>query len=118
MVLITTVVWVAVTYATPAESPETLRRFYRKGQPGGPGWRRVVDAARESGTPVGDGKKWTVPSGILAMLLGCLMVYSAMFATGNWIYGNYGLATGLTGVVLGSAWLLRRMWSQIKGEIL
>ncbi len=118
VVLVTTVVWVAVTFATPAESPETLRRFYRKVQPGGPGWRRVVDAARESGAPVADGKKWTVPSGIIAMLLGCLLVYSAMFATGNWIYGNYGLAAGLTGVVVGSAWLLRRMWSQIKGEIL
>jgi hypothetical protein len=41
-----------------------------------------------------------------------------MFATGNWIYGNYGLALGLTLGVGVAAWLLRRIWSRIKGEIL
>jgi len=118
VVLVTTVIWVAVTFATPAERPETLRRFYRKIQPGGPGWRGVVAQARSAGEPVDEGKKWTVPSGILAMLLGCVLVYSAMFATGNWIYGHYGLAIGLTAVVVLSGWYLSRIWSQIKGDIL
>ena len=65
-----------------------------------------------------EGKKWTVPSGILAMVLGCLLVYSAMFATGNWIYGNYGLASVLTLAVVLSGWYLSRIWNQIKGDIL
>jgi Na+/proline symporter len=115
---ITSAVWLAVTYATPAEKAETLRAFYRRIQPGGPGWRRVLDQAREDGEELDLGKKWTVPSGILAMLLGCLLVYSCMFATGNWIYGNYALAAGLTAVVVVAAWFLRRIWSQIKGDIL
>jgi hypothetical protein len=118
VVLITTVIWVAVTFATPSERPETLRRFYRKIQPGGPGWRNVVAQARAAGEPVDEGKKWTVPSGILAMVLGCVLVYSAMFATGNWIYGHYGLAAVLTVLVLLSGWYLSRIWSQIKGDIL
>jgi Na+/proline symporter len=118
VVLVTTVIWVAVTFATPCERPETLRRFYRKIQPGGPGWRGVVTQAREAGEPVDEERKWTVPSGILAMLLGCLLVYSAMFATGNWIYGNYGLALVLTAVVVLSGWYLGRIWNQIKGDIL
>ena len=118
VVLITTVIWVAVTFATPAERPETLRRFYRKIQPGGPGWRGVVEEARDAGEPVDEGTKWTVPSGILAMLLGCVLVYSTMFATGNWIYGHYGLAAALTIVVVLSGWYLSRIWSQIKGDIL
>ena len=118
VVLITTVIWVAVTFATPSERPETLRRFYRKIQPGGPGWRNVVAQARAAGEPVDEGKKWTVPSGILAMVLGCVLVYSAMFATGNWIYGHYGLAAVLTLLVLLSGWYLSRIWSQIKGDIL
>ena len=118
VVLITTVIWVAVTFATPPEKPETLRRFYRMTQPGGPGWRSVVAGARTAGDPVDEGKKWTVPSGILAMLLGCVLVYSTMFATGNWIYGRYGLATGLTVVAVLSGWYLSRIWNQIKGDIL
>jgi Na+/proline symporter len=115
---ITTLIWVGVTFATPAETQETLSRFYRKIQPGGPGWRKVVGLAREGGEPVDRAGKWTVPSGILAMVLGCLLVYGCMFATGNWIYGNYGLALGLTLGVGVAAWLLRKIWSRIKGEIL
>jgi Na+/proline symporter len=118
VVLVTTVIWVVVTFATPAERSETLRRFYRKIQPGGPGWRNVVAQARAAGEPVDEGKKWTVPSGILAMLLGCVLVYSSMFATGNWIYGEYGLASVLTLLVVLSGWYLSRIWSQIKGDIL
>ena len=118
VVLVTTVIWVVVTFATPAERSETLRRFYRKIQPGGPGWRNVVAQAREAGETVDEGKKWTVPSGILAMVLGCVLVYSCMFATGNWIYGRYGLASVLTLLVVLSGWYLSRIWSQIKGDIL
>ena len=118
VVLVTTVIWIAITFITPPERPETLRRFYRKIQPGGPGWKGVVQQARSDGDQVDEGKKWTVPSGILAMILGCLLVYSTMFATGNWIYGNYGLASVLTGVVVLSGWYLSRIWNHIKGDIL
>ena len=118
VVLVTTVIWIAVSFITPPERPETLRQFYRKIQPGGPGWKGVVQQARSDGDQVDEGKKWTVPSGILAMILGCLLVYSTMFATGNWIYGNYGLASVLTGVVVLSGWYLSRIWNHIKGDIL
>ena len=118
VVLVTSVIWVAVTFMTPSERPETLRQFYRRIQPGGPGWRGVVQQARTDGEPVEEGKKWTVPSGILAMLLGCLLVYCTMFATGNWIYGNYSLASVLTVVVVLSGWYLSKIWNQIKGDIL
>lgn len=115
---ITTLVWVGVTFVTPPEQQETLRRFYKNIQPGGPGWRSVVEQARKAGQTIDEGRKWSVPSGILAMLLGCFLVYGCMFATGNWIYGNYGLATGLTIAVGVSGWFLKRIWSQIKGDIL
>ena len=118
VVLITTIVWVGVTFATPAERPETLRRFYKKIQPGGPGWRGVVDQARAEGSPVDEPRKWSVPSGILAMIIGCVLVYSCMFATGNWIYGNYGLASALTIAVVASAWYLVKIWNKIKGDLL
>lgn len=119
IVLATTVVWVAVTLLTPPEKSEVLYRFYRKTKPGGPGWSKVLRQAEEEGQSLVSGNpKWTVPSGILAMLLGCVLVYSCMFATGNWIYGNTGLALGLTAVAAISGFLLKKTWDRIKGNIL
>jgi Na+/proline symporter len=115
---ITTLVWVVVTFVTPPESAETLRKFYRKTRPGGPGWKKVVDEALEDNESIAEpGAAWTVPSGVLAMVIGCVLVYSCMFATGNWIYGNYALASGLTAVTALSAFLLKRVWDKIKGDV-
>jgi Na+/proline symporter len=118
VVAITTLVWVVVTFVTPPESAATLRKFYRKTRPGGPGWKKVVEDALEDNDSIAEsGAAWTVPSGVLAMVLGCVLVYSCMFATGNWIYGNYGLAGGLTAATLLSAFLLKRVWDKIKGDV-
>ena len=119
VVLITSILWITVTFLTPAEKTSTLIRFYNKTKPGGPGWNKIINEASKEGIELTKGEgKWTVPSGILAMVLGCVFVYSAMFATGNWIYGNYGLAAGLTLAVVLSAFLLKRVWDQIKGDLL
>ena len=119
VVLITSVIWIAVTFLTPAEKTNTLIRFYQQTQPGGPGWRKIIDEASNQGVDLSRGEaKWTVPSGILAMLLGCVLVYGCMFATGNWIYGNYYLAIGLTVTVIIAGFLLKRVWDGIKGDIL
>jgi len=40
VVLVTTAIWMAVTFMTQPESKETLRSFYIKIQPGGPGWQK------------------------------------------------------------------------------
>jgi hypothetical protein len=40
-----------------------------------------------------------------------------MFATGNWIYGNYALAAGLTATTLVAAFLLKKVWDKIKGDV-
>ncbi len=119
IVLATTAIWIAVTLLTPPEKSEVLYRFYRKTKPGGPGWSRVLRQAAEEGQSLETGNpKWTVPSGLLAMLLGCVLVYSCMFATGNYIYGNTGLAVGLTAVAAVSGYLLKKTWDRIKGNIL
>jgi len=83
IVFITTIIWLTVTFITPADDNETLVNFYKKTKPGGPGWNIIkkldnIDNNQE---------KWIVPSGILCMILGCLMIYSALFSTGYFIYG-------------------------------
>lgn len=111
VVLITTIVWVVVTFVTPKESDATLQGFYDKIQPGGPGWKKQAAASSTSD------KKWTVPSGILAVLIGAVLVYSAMFATGNWIYGNTSQALLLTAVTAVSSFLLIRLWNKLKKDV-
>ena len=119
IVLVTSVIWVGVTYLTQPESNEVLQSFYKKIQPGGPGWNKVLKDAEAENIVIKDKDvEWSVPSGILAMLLGCGMIYSAMFATGYWIYGeqqNAMIAT--TGAVI-SGFFLIKIWKKIKVNVL
>jgi Na+/proline symporter len=119
VVAVTSAIWLAVTFMTQPESDEVLRSFYRKIQPGGPGWAKVVDDARIDAVEVVEpGQKWSVPAGITAMILGGVLIYSCMFATGHWIYGKTTSALILTGVVLVSGFLLVRAWQKIRKDIL
>jgi len=59
-----------------------------------------------------------VPSGIIAMLLGCVLIYSSMFATGYWIYGDYNYAMTLTALAIVSGILLIKIWKKIRAIIL
>ena len=119
VVVMTTLFWVIVTFLTPAEKPEVLYSFYKKIQPGGPGWKTVVDNAKAQGVELEDNQQgWSVPSGVIAMLLGCILIYSCMFATGYFIYGNYSWAVTLLGVVVISAYFLIKTWRKIKVSVL
>ena len=111
VVLITTVVWLVVTFSTPAEDKEVLLSFYKKTVPGGPGWKAILgDEQIES-----DG--WSVPSGILAMLLALVMIYCLLFATGYFIYGNLLLSGILMFIALIAAYFLFRIWDRIKVKV-
>ena len=116
VVLLTSIVWIAVTFLTSPEKEETLDRFYKQTQPGGPGWKVQQEKAISEGQI--KSQEWSVPSGILAMILGAILVYGCMFATGNWIYGNYTLASGLTLVVIIAGILLFKVWKTLKKSIL
>ncbi|WP_178989288.1 sodium:solute symporter family protein [Winogradskyella schleiferi] len=119
VVLTTTVIWLMATYATQPESKEVLQSFYRKIQPGGPGWEKVISEANAEGVSLKTSdEKWSVPSGIAAMLIGCVLIYSCMFATGYWIYGDYNYAIGLTVVAAISGVLLKNVWKNIRTTIL
>jgi len=119
VVLITSVIWVVVTFITKPETNNTLFSFYKKIQPGGPGWRKTIDdAANENHEIVTDKQPWSVPSGILAMILAMILIYSIMFATGYWIYGDYYLAIALSILVIISGFLLAKIWKKIRANIL
>jgi SSS family solute:Na+ symporter len=80
---VSTVVWVAVTYLTPAESPDVLRAFYLRVRPGGRGWRAVAGELGLGGEPVDGGPlNWT------NWVAGVVAVYATLFGVGSWIFGN------------------------------
>ena len=86
VVLITTFVWVLVTFMTKPDDDETLIKFYEKTNPGGPGWKRIKNISKLRSKS--EEKEWIVPRGILCMILGCFTIYSALFSTGYFIYGE------------------------------
>ena len=116
-VSITTVGWVTVTFLTPPTDTPTLRKFYRLVHPGGPGWKKVIEEATHDQEPLeARTEAWDVPWGILCMFLGVTAVYSALFATGQWIYGRYGIASVLTLLTIVSAFLLFKTWARIRTD--
>ena len=119
VVLFSTIVWVSVTFLTQPDDEEKLFDFYKRIQPGGKGWQQVVDLAQKKGINlVTDTGKWTVPQGILAMILGCLLVYDILFTTGMFIYGNTTTAFIMLGVATVLAFLLYRVWKRIGDRLL
>jgi len=119
VVAVTTSLWLLATFITPAEDSSVLRSFYKTTQAGGPGWAKVIDEAKKEAIDlVDDDQGWSVPSGIVAMLLGCSMIYSTMFCTGYFIYGNHNLAFPLLGLAVVSGFLLVRIWKKIKVNVL
>jgi solute:Na+ symporter, SSS family len=116
VVFLTTATWIIVTLLTPAVDEETLRNFYRKIRPGGPGWKRVVDRAREENIELVKDRdlKWDVPTGIICMILGAISIYSILFTIGNLLYGEFGPALILFAITVVSSLLLYKYWMKLK----
>ena len=102
IVLVTTSIWLIVTFITPADEKETLIKFYKKTKPGGPGWNKI----KEDTTMSDEKEEWVVPKGIICMIIGCITIYSALFSTGYFIYGEISsaiiflLVTIISGLIL------------------
>jgi Na+/proline symporter len=111
---ITTAAWITAAFLGKPTDKKTLRSFYMKSHPGGPGWKQVLDQAKKEKFNLKTSKAaWQVPQGILCMALGCLSTYSALFATGYWIYGMQTPAMALTVLAAVSAYALARAWRRM-----
>ncbi|PQJ77661.1 sodium:solute symporter family protein [Polaribacter porphyrae] len=111
VVLITTLFWLIITFLTKPEEQEVLEKFYNKTQPGGPGWKKIID---KSSNIHHYKKKWDIPSGIIAMLLGCAFIYSCLFGIGYLIYAEYSKAICSLISIFISALLLVKIWKRNK----
>jgi Na+/proline symporter len=116
-VAVTTFCWVGITLLTRPDDDETLRNFCRLVRPGGRGWKKVFDkAAREGVSLAGAGTASGLPVGIACMTAGCIGVYSALFATGYWLYSQPGLASLLTGLAIICAVIIGRLWKSVHAD--
>ncbi|MCR5360046.1 MAG: Na+:solute symporter [Thermoguttaceae bacterium] len=118
-IAVTTIGWLLVTYLTRPTDQKILVEFLRRTKAGGPGWKRVVDAAAADGIDRAELEEpsWSVPLGILCSAVGCVCVYSSLFAVGCWIYAQWTLAVVLTAVAAATAAVLLAVWNRVaKGK--
>ena len=116
-VTITTISWLTITMITPPSSMDVLQNFYKKIQPGGPGWKKIVEESENSGVIIsGKKEKWDVPSGILCMVFGSISVYSVLFGVGYILYSKTTL--GLVFIIISaiSVLLLMKFWKRLSTE--
>jgi hypothetical protein len=111
-VSITTISWLAVTFATQPEKQEVLVAFYRRTRPSRGGWAPIADLAPDV-TPSGGGL-----SNLLCWVGGCMLIYGTLFGVGKLILhevkeGAVLLAVGVAGLVIIYRDLSRRGWSAV-----
>ena len=115
VVAVTTIAWLVVTLVTPKTDMAVLKSFYARTCPGGPGWGPVRRALAADGEQA-PAESRQLGAGILCMLLGSVMVYSALFATGYWIYGDYPWAVGLSVLVVLTGAAIAGLWRRLDLE--
>jgi hypothetical protein len=86
---LTTIAWVTVTWLTPPEPEATLHSFYRRVRPHSRGWGPIAAAA---GVPPASG---SLSGELLNALLGCVLVYAALFGVGELLLRSVALGIGL-----------------------
>ncbi len=108
---VTTVAWLAVALAGTPTDEGVLRSFYRTIRPGGRGWAAVRRRAAADGEVLPDDASG-LSLGIACMVLGSVAVYSALFATGLFLYGDVAPASGLAVLSVASALAIFRLWGR------
>ena len=101
--VVTSLVWVVVTFLTKPEREDVLVRFYRKVRPHVAGWRPIARLAPEIPATRDLGRN------LLSWALGCGMVYLALFGSGKMLLGKIGFGFVLLVLAALCAALLSRL---------
>ncbi len=114
-VVVTTIIWLIVTFLTRPVGKDTLVEFYRLVRPAGPGWRPIQ---KEAGV---DGSLDSLANAVGGWFAGVGFVYAALFGSGAYIFGNtlLGMAWTVVFIVSGYAMikLLPRLWIKEKKRL-
>src|SRR5437870_4123775 len=111
-VLVTTAVWLAVTFLTQPESKETLMAFYRRTHPSAAGWRPIAKLVPEVRPSTGG------LSNLVDWIAGCVLIYGILFGTGKLLLKDFTSGSILLGLGLAAGFVIywdlsRRGWSAV-----
>ncbi len=117
----TTVCWVTTAFVGPATDRKVLIDFYTKVRPFGPGWKKIQkDAGLVDGWGGPRAEGDNIPLALLGWVAGCTMIWSALFAVGNFLYGRSGTTLFLLATFAVSSvalvYVVQRLWSGSKAE--
>ncbi|MBP6399004.1 MAG: Na+:solute symporter [Saprospiraceae bacterium] len=114
-VVVTNVCWIMVALFSKPTQEAVLVSFVAKIRPMGQGWSPIIEKAIQTGAltsqQMGSGK---LANQILAMIVGCFMIYGLLFGLGYLIYGQMATALVCFGVFLISAFVIWKLWSTLK----
>lgn len=97
-IAVTTVCWVLTAFLSPQTDRAVLVEFYRKVRPFGPGWHHIaLEAGAED---IEDAGRLNIPMALIGWSSGCMLIWSALFAIGSYLYARMGWAIGLGAVAL------------------
>ncbi len=112
---LTTAAWIVAAWVSGPTDEAKLREFYRRVQPGGPGWRTVVERA------AGDGIQLEDPSrpqdfGIAfgALVAGLAGIWGLLFAVGAILYHRPAATLGWGGLAAAGWLVIGWLWPKMK----
>ena len=113
-VAFTTVCWLATAYLGPRNDERTLIDFYRKVRPFGPGWARIrMKAGIPADEMAEDARAAHFSLALAGWFAGCIMIWSALFSVGNFLYGRMGYTAALAAVFVVSGLVVIRTVKQL-----
>lgn len=110
----TTICWIIAAFVTAPTNREKLISFYKKVHPAGPGWTKI---RKEAGVTEAEAALHGDHMGLatLGWVSGCAVIWSSLFAIGNFLYGRMQMAWILTGVFAVSGltliYVVNHLWS-------
>ncbi len=111
---VTTACWLITALITPQTDRKVLIEFYRKVRPFGPGWERIRREAGISDAELAEhARHENIPLALLGWVAGCVVIWSSLFAVGNFLYGRTNYAVGLLAVFVISGLVLLRVINRL-----
>ncbi len=113
-IAVTTVCWVLTAFFGPQTERGILIEFYKKVRPFGPGWKCIRLEAGISEEEAAATHE-NMPLALLGWSAGCTVIWSSLFAVGNFLYGRMPAAVALFAVFIVSAlvllWVVNKLWA-------
>lgn len=97
--VVTSLVWIAITFFAEPESQETMKKFVSTARPG-VGWSTFQTSRSGFGTS------------ILLVFVGTIVTYSALFSIGNFVYGRIWLGIVMMLFFGTGTYVLVKLWKK------